>query len=373
MKKIATSLMISCLILIAFDVHGSEISKVSISPGQIDPTTGERVRISFYLGTDAKIKIRLYDADNYVVKEMNNQCSAGMNFIEWDGKDKYDNIVPDEAYYFTIEAKGIDGGAFIYDPTDFSGGEDMFVSVPINFAIKYNIDYLLEKNARVRIRAGIYRSAFLKSIVDWEPRLAGENSEKWNGKDESGLVNVPNLDKYLLSISAYTLPDNSVITKGNLQTYLEYQKKTARLGGFNSLIERLNSPDGNEATARAKKIRSAALARPNISVNDHYMLAKSFNFAPNFIADLASGVVSGEIAVRITLDEDSKNMLTNQRFEVLFLVDDIVISEEEEGYSPFTKFIDSKKFRNGEHSLIINLIGLNDYVGERSILMKVEN
>ncbi|MEW6089280.1 MAG: FlgD immunoglobulin-like domain containing protein [bacterium] len=380
MKKIFPIILINLLIGIS-DIFALQISEVTVNPQMIN-INSQSARVSFYIDTDANIKLRLYDADNYIVKEIEKQCFTGMNYLEWDGKDKYGNAVPNDAYYFTIEAKDANGGIYIYDPTDSSGGEDIFVTVPIDFTNGYNVDYFLKKPAKVRIRANIYRTAVLNTIIDWGPRLAIDNTENWDGKDESGLIEVPKLDKFFMKISAYALPDNSIITAGNSQTYIECQKRIAQLGGFNNLTERLNSPEGIEASERASRIRANALSRPNVSINEHYMLSKSFNFTPDFTIELISGiirmednlpVVKDEIAVKITLDDDSKNMLINQQYEVSFILDDVIISEEEEGYSPFTKFFDTKRFRNGEHFLIVNISGLNDYVGEKSIRFKVEN
>lgn len=380
MKKVLFAIFIGLMICVN-SIFALQISEVNVNPQMIN-VGSQNTRISFHIDTDANIKIRFYDADNYIVKEIEKPCFTGTNNVGWDGKDKYENAVPNEAYYFTIEAKDANGSIFNYDPTDSSGGEDIFVTVPFDFTNGYNVNYSLSKPARVRIRANIYRTAVLKNILDWGPRLAVDNSENWDGKDESGLIEAAKLDKLFMKISAYALPDNSIITSGNDQSYIEYQNRITQLGGFNSLVERLNSPEGIEASDRARSIRANALSRPNVSINEHYMLSKSFNYSPDFNIELVSGVVrmegdtavvNEEIAVKVTLDDNSKSMLVNQGFEVSFILDDVITSEEEEGYSPFTKFIDTKKFVNGEHILIVNISGLNDYVGERSIRFKVEN
>jgi hypothetical protein len=55
----------------------------------------------------------------------------------------------------------------------------------------------------------------LKTIVDREPRVAGDIVESWNGYDESGTAFVPDLPNFVMGVLAASLPKSSIITVGN--------------------------------------------------------------------------------------------------------------------------------------------------------------
>ncbi|MDI6793328.1 MAG: hypothetical protein QME81_10745 [bacterium] len=150
----------------------------------------------------------------------------------WDGKDTEGQLVPDEAYFFTIEAVDKKGSIEIYDPTIFSGGEEHDITeAPID-SVSGTINYRLPKMARVMIRLGISGGSLLKTLVDWKPRLAGEVTEYWNGKDQDNLFDLQNHPRFKMIITYFSLPENSVITYGNKKlTYFEYktgQKERAK-------------------------------------------------------------------------------------------------------------------------------------------------
>jgi hypothetical protein len=92
-------------------------------------------------------------------------------------------MVPNEAYFFTLEAETADHSQqAVYDPITFSGGEP-FESTQVKLDRKLGrIAYQLSQPSRVLIRIGMSGHALLKTLVDWEPRPAGELTEDWNGK-----------------------------------------------------------------------------------------------------------------------------------------------------------------------------------------------
>src|SRR3972149_5427376 len=82
------------------------ISEVRINRKEFNPTKGEAVTISYRISKPAKAIIKIFDPDMCLVRDLIAESSEDLdiNKIVWDGKDLEDRIVPDEAYFFTVEA-----------------------------------------------------------------------------------------------------------------------------------------------------------------------------------------------------------------------------------------------------------------------------
>ncbi|MEW6096311.1 MAG: hypothetical protein AB1567_07280 [bacterium] len=342
------------------------ITQVSIDSNLFNPSKGESVRIFYHLSKDAMVSVKIFDADYYLIRELltNEKRFRGINSISWDGRDIEDKIVPDEAYYFIIEAQDELGAKAVYDPTTFSGGEVVFVPVLLrNFDPKTkDVHYQLPKPTRVRIRAGVHDGPLLKTICDWEPRVAGSHTEKWDGMDESGIIRVKEQRGFNLTISAFTLPENSIITIGNKELkYIQYKKPITR---------------------KKKIAMSKSLPRADVRIHSHYRFSRTMDRSSEFRIELPPEterdkngipVIRGEVELRIILDEVSKRVLSESRFELVLYVDNVLWGEEEQGYEPYTWILDTKKLRNGEHTITINVATLTDQVGAASLKVKVNN
>lgn len=78
-------------------------------------------------------------------------------------------------------------------------------------------------------------------------------------------------------------------------------------------------------------------------------------------------VTGGSLTVRFTVDKRDKNDLLNSRFEIIFFIDKVFVYEEESGISPFNYRFSVKDLNRGEHVITVNVYGLEDYIGTRSV------
>jgi flagellar hook assembly protein FlgD len=205
-------------------VKGPEISGVRVSPQRFNPVKGEVTTISYDLSNEAISIIKIFDPERRLVRDLipEDTGDPGLRSVIWDGRDLEGRIVPDEAYIFTIEITDYRGNFNYYDPTTFSGGEYFEPAVEFKEQNR-TVNYPLDRDARVRIRAGIQGGPLLKAIANWSPRLAGNNEDNWDGMDESGTLMAVRQKKFKLTAEAVTLPENTILTTGNERdTYYGY-------------------------------------------------------------------------------------------------------------------------------------------------------
>ena len=206
--------------------QGSAISQVSVSARSFAPFMKETVEIRYSLSRDAAVSVRVFDPDLDLVRAIASMAprKAGANRETWDGRDMDGKIVPNEAYFFTIEAEAPGLAPAIYDPVTFSGGDYGDITRGELSHEMGTFDYKLGQPSRVRLRVGIQGSAMAKTVVDWEPRVAGTITERWNGMDEDNLVSIWNRERFVMILTYFSLPENSVIAVGNQRyTYRAYK------------------------------------------------------------------------------------------------------------------------------------------------------
>ncbi|MEA3467531.1 MAG: hypothetical protein U9R57_04820 [Thermodesulfobacteriota bacterium] len=341
-----------------------KISNVAISHQSFSPAKGEAVTISWHISRPSKALVQIFDPDMLLIRELvpENTGNPGLCEVTWGGKDPDGNIIPDEAYFFTIEANDYKGELTHYDPITFSGGKNF--DCPVEFdSSKQLISYNLAQDSRVLIRTGITHGPLLKTIVNWEPRLVGVHEEPWDGKDASGVINAADQKGFTMMSDAVTLPENSILASGNKEyTYVEYKHEISS-----------DRPIKEE--------------RPRI-VNDKTQPDLPFNRpvqqgdAPKFYLKLPENlqiteqgypIVSGKLPIKIYLDEKVKKSATERRYEIICYVDYKFITEQEEGYSPSTWLWDTNNMPNGEHVLTVNVATLTGQVASASMKVMVQN
>ena len=341
-----------------------EISDVAVSRQAFSPAKEEAVTISCHISRPSKALIQIFDPDMRLIRELipEDTGNPGLCEVTWAGKDQNGNIVPDEAYFFTIEANDYKGRLTHYDPVTLSGGENVGLHVEFESS-KQAIIYELAQDSRILIRAGITHGPLLKTIVNWEPRLAGVNEDYWDGKDASGVINAADQKEFSMMSDAVTLPENSILTIGNDDyTRFEYKNEI-----------------GPDRPLKEERPRIAAeKPRPDLQ----FARPVQEGVEPKFRMELPGGVernddglpiVSGKIPVKIHLDEKMKRYMTEQRYEIICFVDFEFITEQEEGYSPCTWMWDTSHVPDGEHILIVNVATLTGQVSSASIRVIVQN
>ena len=271
--------------------------------------------------------------------------------------------MPDEAYFFTIEATDYGGNFVFYDPVTFSGGESYEPEV-VYAPEKGCVTYKLESDARVRIRAGIASGGpLLKNILSGIPQVAGPHEQAWDGMDESGVVEATSQKGFTLTAEAVSLPENSLIAVGNTAyDYVHYKYEMVR--------------------DRPKKIDRPRLQAKILSPDQQHAGLRQICPDPRLYLELPKNtpigennlpIVQGKVPIRIYLDDKIKKYVTEQRYELLFFIDFKFVSEIEEGHSPVNWLWDTSKVAMGEHIISVNVATLTGQVGCASLKLFIRH
>jgi len=329
------------------------IFEVSLSGRSFNPTRGETIALSYTLSTTAAVTVRVFDADLELIRVVADQArqQAGKQRVTWDGRDLDGAVVPNDAYVFTVEARGAGDAEGVYDPVTFSGGEPFDLGAAQVSRETGTLSYRLSQPSRVLIRIGIPGSSLLRTLVDWEPRAQGEITEYWNGRDQDNLISVVDNPKYTVLIAYFTLPDVSVITFGNAAT--DYRKYKGQL----------------RAKRPAKPVRPMANARrlsPQFlaprATNRDFKVVIAF---PEVDKGASPGVptLRDRVLARIDVPDADREVVTGRQYEVILFADTTYVAEEERGYVPFNFPWDLRQLPPGEHVLTVNVVTFDGQIG----------
>jgi hypothetical protein len=230
-KRLVPRFLVSLLLLPSL-AHAGTIGSVAISPSFFTPSLAQSETIRFRLSAAGVVSVSIVDRDGFVVRKLDSRRrEAGTVTLPWDGRDDGGSVVPDEAYTLRIEQVA-GGQRSIYDP---ARDHHPILEDPAQRSyskVDGVLSYHLAHPSRVHIEAGQARldpksgkreGPILKTIVDRQPRVAGAVIEKWNGYDEGGTIAVAALPRFVVSIVAASLPENTIITSGNrTETFLAY-------------------------------------------------------------------------------------------------------------------------------------------------------
>lgn len=341
--------------------QGLSVYDVALSAPSFNPSRGDRLEVRYGLSRDARVTVRAYDPDRQLVQTLADAAprKAGQNKEAWDGKDMDGALVPNEAYFFCVEADDGSGQKVVYDPVTFSGGESADITQGEVSRETGTLTYKLSQPSRVLMRAGIPGSALLKTVVDWQPRVAGEITEYWNGKDEDNLVDVLSVPSYLLVLTYFTLPETSVITVGNAK----YDYRAYKVG--------LKSP------RPSKEDRPMTNGR---KLSPHFLKPRATDRAFKVVLDLPElgaattttiPEVRDKLLVRATAADGDRDVTLDQQFEIILFIDNVFYAEEERGHLPFNFPVELTNLPPGEHVLTVNVVTFGDQIGIGSRKIKV--
>ena len=340
--------------------QGLKISNVAVSALSFNPSRGETVKLSYHLSQSAAVTVKVFDADMELIRVLTekNPRKPGMHNESWNGKDIDGKIVPNEAYLFTIETEDASGNKAVFDPVTFSGGEGFDISQAQFDRGAGTLTYKLPRPSRVLIRVGIPGSALLKTLADWEPRVQGEITEYWNGKDENNLLDVWKYPKSKTLITGFSLPETSVIAFGN--TAYDYPMYKAGLPGGRSKKEQRAFVNQRKLSPR---FLSSRLEDRSFKVVLDLQISQAATQAPLEVRE--------KVPVRIDVAEKDRELLTKQKFEIIFFVDMVYVAEEERAYVPFNYAWELGQLPEGEHILTVNFITAKGQMGVGSVKVKV--
>jgi hypothetical protein len=340
-----------------------QISLQRMSAGELASAGGGQVIYSVRTGQAGSLAVEILTGDGDVVRRLvSPKAVAGDHDLSWDGKDEAGKPVPDEAYCAraVLEAGG---SRVVDDPCARTGGE-VISGIQPNLAANGDIAYTLERPARVLIRVGVKNGAMLRSLSVWRPRPAGRNLQRWNGFDDSGLVDLRS-DRMALLVTAFRLPDFTVITTG--QDGLEYRSWRAAKGW----PEKPDAPTG-ETAAQPLERGGQRIARQHYTARykdrEPRITVTLVDKAGKAVAD--GDTVPAEVRVSVDLHPEDRWLMQEQLYEVAFFVNGDFVSEEENGYVPIGWLWNTSALGPGRHLLTINLTGFTGRVGTKTIAVR---
>jgi hypothetical protein len=334
------------------------VTNVAWSTGATNPAAGDKAALKYVLSQPKSVTIRLYDPDGGLVRTL---CEAvakepGEYQETWDGRDDKGNIVPNEAYTALIET----GSGLRYDPSTSSGG---IVGDITDAKFDYEAGtmvYTLPAPARVLIRLGIKNGPMLKTLVDWKPRITGSITEYWDGFDESKVVRLRDQKDFTVLITYVTLPEATIITYGN-------DKTSYRAYKFAQAKDHLKRP------VRPREPDAAGRLIPENLVPPAWTRAPRTVMTFPKLGDggIPTPEVSETVDVRIDVEQEDKDYLLQDQFEIIFFVDNVFFAEAERGYLPFNWPWELKQLPPGDHVLTANISSFRGQVGVASRKIRI--
>lgn len=321
------------------------IGEVAINPPSFNPSMKQQAEISYKLSRDARTTIRIFDPDGGRIRTLidNAEEMAGNRKAVWDGKDDVGQIVPDEAYGFTIQATDAEGTTETYmpPPSDW----ERFDTADAKISREANaIVFRLSHPCRTRIQIGVENGPLLYAPLDWEPKIAGEILVHWDGWDENRAVNIWKLPDSKMVITNMKLPEHTMITYGNKETdYFQY---------------RLSKPGSHTALERQQRGESIPVTAPApLSTMLSPELKVSFPMTEKFTPE-GLPVLRGKALVRIEVKNPI--LVSQTQYELIFFIDGAFHSEEPLGITPYNWVWNLSNVEKGEHLLTVNLVSFND-------------
>jgi hypothetical protein len=201
----------------------------------------------------------------------------------------------------------------------------------------------------------------LKTLVDWKPRISGQITEHWDGKDQDNLISLRDHKDFRALITYVTLPDATVIAIGNKnEMYRDY--KLGRAKGRQQKPER---PPKADAELR---LRPEHLVPPVWMRQPRVVMSLNGDDKER-AADVPK--VQDTVDVRIDVDTSDREYLLQDQFEVIFFVDNIFFAEAERGYLPLNWRWELHQLPAGKHILTVNISSFKGQVGVSSRRVEV--
>lgn len=318
--------------------------KVGVAPKSFWPEKGETVVIRWTQTQEAKITLEIHREDGALMRHFETLSPAGDHTFRWDGKDEEGTPVPAGVYLYSLRSQGENGRETVYDPSLTMGGEELKIERFTFDKEKRQFDFILPRAGRARLRIGLTPFMHLRTLLNWEPMEAGSHTLIWDGLDASNWIRAVDHPNLSVNLAAFALPDNAIIARGTHEESSTFPGAANRRPPKSGLyLHALHDP------AQCRDI-FLQVEFPGSEENDEGL-----------------PILDGKTIVRTRLEEKDKNFMVNQRFEIIFSVDTVLLFEEEEGQDPFNFEWDTTGLAPGEHLLTVNLIGYDDHYGVKTV------
>jgi len=335
--------------------------EVSVDKSSFNPSAGEKIGIGFRLKESATVTLKIYDFDYHMVIPLaeNEVLEKGRHIRHWNGRNLRGTIVPDESYFFTIEAQRGDKRE-LYNPRSFSGGIAHEIERVTIDSENGQVGYHMPENGRVFMRAGIHKGPLLAIPVDWEPRCKGWNMERWDGRDQDGLRLLWKHPRFRIRTSYFTLPENTIMTRGNSNmSYLDYKRSREQGASLKS-----------SAVSRSRSVLLSPLYDAGLRFTKSPSLDISF---PEALTDETGFPVLGDhIRVEVSFNREWRELLASKQYEIYYYLDDRFLTEDPGVRLPYETVLEAGGFAPGIHILSVNLMSPKGQFAVKSVKLKLQ-
>ena len=357
---LGVSVLALCILLLGFksDQPQITITWVSTDRPEFEPGKGEQVTLRYRISAPAKVKVQFLDPFDKPVRTVEKEVKkAGDQNIVWNGRDDAGNLVPPEAYVYTISAQTNDlegsQSPIVYDLRDRTGGELVHVEKVEWEPKSGRLAYAISKPSRVRVILGRMTAGWpVGTLIDWEPRPAGRNQTQWDGWDPEHVIQAKEMTGLEPVFHAFALPENVVIVTGAGQ--------------------------GNKQTSAASKLDKTPIRRlalnttSNTVLHQHASHPRSRCYDPLVEMSFPQIETAGELVqlkgktvLRLNVAEEQPGlrMAPIPRASVFVFVDGALVERNLDGYLPYQWVLDTKNLDPGEHVITGLLAWPDDHFG----------
>ncbi|KKC99110.1 hypothetical protein [Photobacterium halotolerans] len=322
----------------------------SFTSHTFDIARDQQFPIMIRVAEATELQVDIVSPDGDLVKTLYpmQSTAAGVLKLSWNGTDMRNQPVPNEAWLPVIRYRQ-SGTLISVSPQDSSGGE-VIEHVPLTIESAHRLKINLDTPARVLMRAGIQSGAMLRTIVNWQPKAAGAHVIQWNGRDTSDVFPFTGLENFAVMATAYQLPDNSIITwRNEAKSYTHWRQS-------------LGYPEQSaDQRASIQETRNGQL------LSKVFFKPKYLPLDPRVQLRLKQHPESQLATVEVDIPQQDRGLVEESLYEVGFFIDGEFVSEEEQGYVPFTWQFKPSNYSKGVHYLTVNITGFDGQVGVSSV------
>lgn len=298
------------------------ITWVSTDREELKPLHGEQVRVQFRVSAPGEVEVRIWDPFNRLVRTLRHDAAgSGDQHVSWDGRDEGGELVPEEAYVYTIhllprgsreevvfDLRGLTGGEYV--PPLYRSFDEKTGRISFGLPQKSRVHLLLNENYVPRA-----------TRRDWTPALGGAQEVLWGEETETS----PTVPRGAF-LRAMALPENVVLVSGTGKAQ----------GGKES--ERTGVPYRLELTTK----------RPQYH---HARHPRSRCYDPKIEARVLSSTEG--TTLRLSLSEEQGRDLErpDSRVSVHLYLDGKLVLHEPKGYLPYHWTVDPGGAGPGEHEV----------------------
>lgn len=214
------------------------------------------------------------------------------------------------------------------------------------------VSYELTHPAKIRIRIGAKEGPLFRTIVDWQERGIGLHKENWDGMDPAGKIKLVGNHELIFTFNYFT-EDDAFLKNVSAEDILPHPEQVI-IGRF------LPTLDIN----RIHKAHSPAYCYdPQLNIK----LPKATRLTKD-----GYPIIKDKTQLTVDIPQKDKSWFSRERYSIHIFLDDIFLTGELEGYSPYNFLFDPVNLNKGKHLITVNYSGFNDHIAIASLPIFIE-